>query len=287
MYNFLRTVCLSSLLLITSCEKSSLAPVKGCMDPESVNYNSLATEDDGTCVYLSEEINPVITEMTATWCGPCGNYGKPVAERLKNKLPSNATYISCHIDRSYFFNKYSKAYYNQIVEKTGVPVFFINNIGYLASINAIKTTGKLLDNYDLATKTHLTSGITGYFTQKDSADLKVIKANLWIRRFDGNNDSLKASVIILEDSLKWFQAGINDTIIHNSLIRGYLGDKITNEIKHDFLGISNINHIKISGSTQNNNWQNLNFFAILLKQIENDLVIVNSNKIELKELTKN
>lgn len=38
------------LLSLVSCKKED-PPVPGCMDPNSMTYNSLATEDDGSCEY--------------------------------------------------------------------------------------------------------------------------------------------------------------------------------------------------------------------------------------------
>ncbi len=52
--NLLFLIILGSLVLSTNCGKDSNDPafaIPGCMDPMSINYNSLATEDNESCKY--------------------------------------------------------------------------------------------------------------------------------------------------------------------------------------------------------------------------------------------
>lgn len=47
--NLILALCLATTGLITSCEKQK----DGCTDSKATNYNSDATDDDGSCVYCN------------------------------------------------------------------------------------------------------------------------------------------------------------------------------------------------------------------------------------------
>lgn len=59
-----------------SCKKKTPA-IKGCMNPNSVNFSKEATEDDGSCQTAELKQRFFIMDITGTWCPPCGSYGIP------------------------------------------------------------------------------------------------------------------------------------------------------------------------------------------------------------------
>ncbi len=82
---------LVALILTTatqSCKKKNTA-IKGCKDPNSVNFNKEATEDDGTCQVAESKQRYFIMDVTGTWCPPCGSYGIPGFEKAIEVIGEN------------------------------------------------------------------------------------------------------------------------------------------------------------------------------------------------------
>jgi hypothetical protein len=98
MKKFLTFVLAASMLTTAtlSCKKKSTT-IKGCMDPNSVNYNKLATETDGNCQVADSKQRFFMMDITATWCPPCGSYGIPGFNKSIDLIgESNVVAMSVH-----------------------------------------------------------------------------------------------------------------------------------------------------------------------------------------------
>ena len=67
----------------SACKKDKGAdPVLGCMDSGSLNFNPLATSDDGSCVIPEQVQKALVLQVTSTECSPCGSWGGPTLNAL-------------------------------------------------------------------------------------------------------------------------------------------------------------------------------------------------------------
>lgn len=65
------------IAFFASCNDDSTVEVEGCTDPNGLNYNAYATVDDGSCITPLQKQGAFALNYTATWCGPCGDWGAP------------------------------------------------------------------------------------------------------------------------------------------------------------------------------------------------------------------
>ena len=57
----------------------------GCMDENSIAYNSLATKDDGGGVFTQKHVKrSLVLKATGTWCPPCGDWGAEYVNNIYN-----------------------------------------------------------------------------------------------------------------------------------------------------------------------------------------------------------
>lgn len=117
---------------LSSCAEVAGDITKGCTNPSAVNYDPNATQDNGGCVSIPEKQYSLFFKYTATWCGPCGDWGGPafVSDVAANPGKILAFTIQCTDD---FMSESAGAadMYNAFSARFpygGTPNFQCNNV---------------------------------------------------------------------------------------------------------------------------------------------------------------
>lgn len=75
----MKNIVAAGLVILTAASFSSCAKerIEGCTNPYALNFNPKASDENGTCWVPSSTKKVLIGDFTATWCGPCGDWGAP------------------------------------------------------------------------------------------------------------------------------------------------------------------------------------------------------------------
>jgi hypothetical protein len=114
----------------------------GCMDENSIAYNSLATKDDGSCVYPENIKRSLVLKATGTGCPSCGDWGAEYVNNIYNDFPGSAEVIGLHSNDNFSVD----IGYNllSILNNSAVPSFYLGlnpmgNSDYANVSNLIST----------------------------------------------------------------------------------------------------------------------------------------------------
>jgi len=154
-------------LVFASCQESTLlvddgSALKGCTDPEAVNYNPNAAIDDASCVCVDSLQHSIFGKFTATWCSPCGGWGVDRFEELYNANQGKALAISLQVNDA-LTNGQNGPLVDEFSSKwqyTGTPNFFVNDNFVGTSTSGIpgEIANKINQTAKLTIGTHITSG---------------------------------------------------------------------------------------------------------------------------------
>ncbi|MEI6576110.1 MAG: hypothetical protein WCO63_08040 [Bacteroidota bacterium] len=117
-----------TLIALAGCTKHETNQVDklGCKNPSSLNYDASATIDDGSCVATGPKQYGFVLEYTATWCGPCGQWGAPAVHDLY--AMGDVVAVACHVDGDPMYNV---SLYNQLTSCRstggGIPAFWVGD----------------------------------------------------------------------------------------------------------------------------------------------------------------
>ena len=100
---------------------------KGCTNENALNYDPEAEVDNGNCKLVPKANTPVITKITATWCGPCGDWGWELFKTIEKKAGEETILMSCYSSRkSEFSNEAALKIGNQLSDYRAFPSFCAN-----------------------------------------------------------------------------------------------------------------------------------------------------------------
>jgi hypothetical protein len=78
--NTIKSIGLAAVVAMSLASCAEIAPsgtTKGCTNTNAANYDPAAGQDNGSCVVINQVQYSMFYKYTATWCGPCGDWGGP------------------------------------------------------------------------------------------------------------------------------------------------------------------------------------------------------------------
>ena len=193
--------------------------VKGCTNQEAVNYKSDATVDDGSCVVIQEQQNSILVKFTATWCGPCGDWGGPAFKDALNAQGEHMLGISLQVNDNLttgsngplvdeFSNKWNYS---------GTPNFAANEIMVGTSvqdaINEVSAHSEMLPKLGVGLRTTLGAG----------PNAGKINIDAYIEHFEETSSDYHLAIYYLARNIVASQNttnGYDDEYIHNHVLIG-------------------------------------------------------------------
>lgn len=202
------------LAFLMACNESDndVLQIEGCTNPEAVNYDPMATVDDGSCVTIEQKQGVFAINYTATWCGPCGSWGAPKIHDIE-AAAENVVAITAHAnnDPMHVSTLYS-SFQGSRPSGGGIPAFWVGD----TDDGGVST----VENW--ATQTP-PAGLE--FSSSRDGDVLSVTADAYF--FEAVNGTYYMSVYILED-------GIDGS---NSAPSNYQQNGVSNpdSYKHDFV----------------------------------------------------
>lgn len=229
--NTIKSIGLAAIvaLSLASCADVPSGPVKGCMDAGAVNYDPSATQDNGGCVTIQQKQYSLFYKYTATWCGPCGDWGGPAFEGVVDGNAGKilAFTIQTSDDFSWAGNTEVFDAFSAKWPYGGTPNFQCNNVAL--GTNDGGAYGEIATNNALSPN----AGIGIHYSIGAGNNAGKLNINVYTKFFNAVDGEYFAGVYILHKSIVKNQnvAGTYDpTYLHHhvmmSHVTGVFGDPI-------------------------------------------------------------
>lgn len=245
----------------------------------------------GNQINVTQVQNALVVEPTATWCGPCGTYGRPATE-LAIEGNNKAVAIYAHLKAP------SSDYPSQLGQDLAVIYGAANATGSSYSIPKIAVgnniTGAYTDlNYTanilkgwINTITAKTSNVNTKIEASVSGNTLNVKTNT--KFFADGQDSFtyKVAIYVTEDNIagrQFMSSGSYQNITHNHVSRLCLSSNVAGDDLMAGKPTSGTVISKEFSGSIDAAWkkENLTVIAVIWRQKGNSLVFENVDKIDL------
>jgi thiol-disulfide isomerase/thioredoxin len=219
-----------ALLSLSSCEQDNR--ISGCADPFAINFDQSiqVSDDDGTCVYPPEERRALFFDITATWCGPCGDWGVPTVEEVleANKGKNNLEFMAIHpSDSDPMFHAHALAIAENYPEFTGYPTLVVNNVNNYSSEPPITSEVETFVEGD--------PDVTAINIMTiENGMINITAQTRWFNEMTGK---IFMAVYVMEDGLDsevlgaaYDQNGIDGPFVHDHVLRRAITDEAFGDV---------------------------------------------------------
>jgi hypothetical protein len=211
-----------ALFALTSCEQENR--ISGCADPFAINFDEQVqvSDDDGSCVYPPEERRALIYDITATWCGPCGDWGFPAFEEATLETKTTAVAFGLHASSSDpMYNTVAEDLANNYPDFTGYPTLVVNNeADFSNAAGMVGAVDAFVEGEPEVTAINIMEINNG-----------MAEIHAQARWFTAVNGTFRMAVYLVEDSLYYPQNGIDeDNVYHNHVLRAEAGGRSFGEV---------------------------------------------------------
>jgi hypothetical protein len=234
----------------------------GCKDDETT-----PSPPDST-IEIAEQNIGLYSKITATWCGPCGQWGWDLNEEIIDNLEENAIATSIYGSAS---SKMTNATAQKLATDFGVrgwPTFSFNGsnrteYGENGGIYTGQTKTNVIDAVTDFTNSPVEMGVGGNVSRDGNA----ITLNWAVKTFKDQTGTFKIGAYVLEDGVMEIQTGKTGSVSHKHVLR----DKITSNIYGiDFTGnLSADSYTELGAQTYDIdpswNMDNIEIIAIIWK----------------------
>lgn len=221
--NILKSLGFASLIALSfaSCAETPTEAKKGCTNPDAVNYDSEASIENGGCVTIQQKQYSLFFKYTATWCGPCGDWGGPAFEQTTaaNHGKILAFTIQCNDDFETASNLDMYTAFSARFPYSGTPNFQVNNVGLNTNNGGMYS--------EVATRNAMApeAGIGIHYTIGAGTNSGKLNINTYVKFFQNVTGEYFAGVYILHKSIVKSQntnAGMQADYLHHHVMMSHV-----------------------------------------------------------------